>query len=100
MAKRHRKIGGNLFTQYSLYPYMSDSDATEDEPADEQNESEAQVEENTLEISCSLGEIQLEVSGGTVEETEEVFERVWSERLSEAGQMSDALRDQLQLGYN
>jgi hypothetical protein len=71
---------------------MSDS---ETQPASGTENQSDDCEEGSARINCSLGGLDLEVEGGTVEETEALFERVWKRRISEADSFSEALRSRL-----
>jgi hypothetical protein len=51
-------------------------------------------EENgtNYEVSCSLGDLSLTVSGGDEDWVEETFEEKWESRLQEAADMKEAIK--------
>lgn len=75
-----------------------ESEQTEEEGSEECECTCGDCEEDMeVSIKASLGGLELDVSGPE-NEAEAIFERVWEERLNEAEDMSDALRERM-LGF-
>lgn len=74
----------------------NDRDRDGEKQEEETDESEDKDSENArTRINFSIGALSLEVENHDPAEAEDLFERVWSRRLDEFEEMTDAMRERM-----